>query len=74
MDTVGDPGKYQDKLKNLFPNIDITVAKKADADYQIVGAASICAKVGFNLSEINPVPGIEIQTSILKTCGQNKFG
>ncbi|KAL4231037.1 Ribonuclease H2 subunit A [Mactra antiquata] len=45
VDTVGDPGKYQDKLSNLFPGIDITVAKKADADYQIVGAASICAKV-----------------------------
>ena len=47
MDTVGDPVKYQDKLKALFPSIDITVAKKADADYQIVGAASICAKVTF---------------------------
>ncbi|XP_060597317.1 ribonuclease H2 subunit A-like [Ruditapes philippinarum] len=45
VDTVGDPVKYQDKLKALFPSIDITVAKKADADYQIVGAASICAKV-----------------------------
>ena len=45
VDTVGDPGKYQEKLKQLFPSIDITVAKKADADYQIVGAASICAKV-----------------------------
>ncbi|KAH3705449.1 ribonuclease H2 subunit A-like [Dreissena polymorpha] len=45
VDTVGDPGKYQEKLKGLFPGIDITVAKKADADYQIVGAASICAKV-----------------------------
>lgn len=45
MDTVGDPEKYQNKLKELFPEIQITVAKKADADYQIVGAASICAKV-----------------------------
>ncbi|XP_045189680.2 ribonuclease H2 subunit A-like isoform X2 [Mercenaria mercenaria] len=45
VDTVGDPGKYQEKLSALFPGIDITVAKKADADYQIVGAASICAKV-----------------------------
>ncbi|KAK7498341.1 hypothetical protein BaRGS_00010295 [Batillaria attramentaria] len=36
VDTVGDPGKYQDKLKDIFPSIDITVAKKADALYPIV--------------------------------------
>mmetsp|Transcript_5953 Transcript_5953/g.10571 ORF Transcript_5953/g.10571 Transcript_5953/m.10571 type:complete len:322 (-) Transcript_5953:87-1052(-) len=47
VDTVGDPGKYQMLLEKEFGgNVgQFTVAKKADSTYNIVGAASIVAKV-----------------------------
>ncbi|KAK1862211.1 hypothetical protein I4F81_004786 [Pyropia yezoensis] len=45
VDTVGDPDRYAARLRSAFPSIGtVVVAKKADATYRVVGAASIAAK------------------------------
>lgn len=45
IDTIGNPVSYQQKLERIFPSLKITVAKKADALYPCVSAASVVAKV-----------------------------
>ncbi|KAF2228879.1 ribonuclease-like protein hi large subunit [Viridothelium virens] len=45
IDTIGKPEHYQSKLERIFPNLQITVATKADSLYPCVSAASVCAKV-----------------------------
>lgn len=45
VDTVGNPEQYARKFRDRFQHLEkVVVAKKADATYRIVGAASIVAK------------------------------
>ena len=55
IDTVGDPAKYETKLRAAFSftNIKFKVSAKADALYKCVSAASIVAKVVFNCNSFH---------------------
>ena len=53
IDTVGDPLKYEAKLRAEFnyTKIKFKVAKQADATYKCVSAASIVAKVKIKMNK-----------------------
>ena len=44
VDTVGDSDRYQAKLAELFPSLQVVVEKKADATYPIVREAASAAR------------------------------
>lgn len=50
VDTIGQPGIYQKKLAAIFPNVKVTVEKKADSLFPCVSAASVVAKVTRDVS------------------------
>ncbi len=39
VDTLGDPARHRDKLKNVFPGLHFVVESKADLTYPVVSAA-----------------------------------
>lgn len=74
VDTVGPPEKYQAKLSAIFPEIKVTVSKKADSLFPVVSAASICAKVARDKA-LNSWKFQEIPFSVLKNEGRDlKWG
>ena len=73
VDTVGPPEKYQAKLSALFPDIKITVSKKADSLFPVVSAASICAKVARDKA-LNSWKFREVPFMKMKENGELKYG
>lgn len=50
VDTIGQPAAHQRRLERVFPATRFTVAKKADALFPVVSAASVVAKVTRDVS------------------------
>ena len=53
-------------MSQIFPQLKITVAKKADSLYTVVSAASICAKVSRDLAllEWNLSEHLDVQADV----------
>ena len=71
VDTVGDEGQYTKRLNERFPGIKAVVKAKADRDFPVVSAASICAKVTRDreLRDFQFEPGLREATGRAFGCG-----
>jgi ribonuclease H2 subunit A len=54
LDTVGDPQRYEDKLRTVFPGIGFTVSKKADSLVRARVCTILSDVAGGHLTHQNP--------------------